>query len=182
MKYSLIIGSIASILLVPAIFADNTSTGTTTGTGTTSTGIISTGTTSTGVVTGTGTTGTGTTGTGINCSTGTIQVNQAALMAAQVVFSSEITRLITVKQAAYTKALTLTGSAQIDALRSANQSFRDGFQTAVKTLQSVRQSNRSNHNEFKQCKKIEKEKEKDNRDDDKDNRYNRKQEIKSEIK
>ena len=129
MKNYIIVAAITSILLVPALFANTTGTGTT-GTGTTGTG-----------TTGTGTTGTGTTGTGVSCNTGSVQPNQAALLAAQVAFSTEIARLLTVKQSAYTTALTLTGSAQIDVMRSANQAFRTGFKSAIRTLQAVRQSN-----------------------------------------
>ena len=79
------VAAIASILLVPALFADTTGTGTTTSTGTTSTGVTST----------------GTTGTGAQCNTGIAQVNQAALLAAQQAFSTEVARLVGVKQSAY---------------------------------------------------------------------------------
>jgi hypothetical protein len=128
MKSSFIITAIASILLVPALFADTTGTGTTTSTGTTSTGVTSTGTT------GTGTTGTGTTGTGVQCNTGMVVSNQAILMAAQLAFSTEIARLVSVKQSAYSGAQTLTGTARVDAIQSANIAFRTGFQAAIKTL------------------------------------------------
>ena len=135
MKNYIIVAAITSILLVPALFANTTGTGTTgtgttgtgttgtgtTGTGTTGTGTTGTGTTGTGTTgtgtTGTGTTGTGTTGTGVSCNTGsTVQVNQAALMAAQQSFSTEIARLVTQKQTAYTAALSLTGSLRLDAI------------------------------------------------------------------
>ncbi len=172
MKNYITVAAITSILLIPALFADTTGTGTTT----------STGTTSTGVVTGTGTTGTGTTGTGTQCNTGTVQVNQAALLAAQLAFSTEIGRLITVKQAAYAQAMTLTGSAQIEALKSANQTFRTGFQIAIKKLQVIKQSNKSNHSEFKQCRKEEKRENHEERNDDRKERKDQIQVLKNQIK
>jgi hypothetical protein len=163
MKNYIIVAAIASILLVPALFAD------TTGTSTTSTGATSTGTT------GTGTTGTGTTGTGFQCNTGTTQVNQASIMAAQQAFSTEVARLVGVKQSAYSGALSLTGAAQLSAMQSANQAFRTGFQTAMQTLQVARQDKRSNHYEFKQCKKEE-------HQEKKEIRKEYKNEIKNQIK
>ena len=220
MKNYIIVTAIASILLVPALFADTTGTGTTTSTGTTSTGTTGTGTTGTGTTgtgttgtgttgtgttgtgttgtgtsgtgttgtgttgtgttgtgtTGTGTTGTGTTGTGVNCNTGsTVQANQAALLAAQQIFSTEIARLVAQKQTAYSGAQTLTGTARVTALQSANVAFRTGFMTAIKKLNAVKQSNRAHHSDIRECKKEVKKIEKNEKKE-------HKEEIKSQVK
>jgi hypothetical protein len=150
-----------------------TSTGTT-ATGTTATGTTATGTTSTGT-TSTGTTNTGTTtGTGVKCTTasGVTQAdNQAALLAAQQAFSVEVARLVSVKQAAYSGAQTLTGTARVDALQTANVAFRTGFQTALKTLSTVKRDKRSNHQEIRECREDKKEVKKEHRE-----------EVKTEVK
>lgn len=159
MKNYIMVAAIASILLVPALFADTTGTGTTTSTGTTSTGVTST----------------GTIGTGAQCNTGTVQVNQAALLVAQQAFSTEVARLVGVKQSAYSGALSLTGAAQLSTMQSANQAFRTGFQTAIKTLSSVKQANRSHQFYVRECRKeVKQEKHEEKKE--------HKEEIKSQIK
>ena len=138
------------------------------------TGATSTGTTSTGT-TATGTTNTGTTtGTGVKCTTAsgvTRSDNQAALMAAQQAFSVEVARLVSVKQAAYSGAQTLTGSARVEAMKSANVAFRTGLKAAQKTLSAVKRDKRSNHQEIRECREEKKEVKKEHRE-----------EVKAEVK
>jgi len=153
MKNYIIVTAIASILTVPALFADTT---------------------------GTGTTRTGTTGTGVSCITGsTVQANQAALLAAQQVFSAEIARLVAQKQTAYSGAQTLTGTARVTALQSANVAFRTEFMTAIKTLNAVKQSNRAHHSDIRECKK---EVKKIEENEKKEEKKEHKEEIKSQVK
>ncbi len=160
MKNYIIVAAITSILLVPALFADTTGTGTTTATGTTSTG----------------TTGTGTTGTGANCNTGSVvQADQAALLAAQKAFSTEVTRLVAQKQTAYVAALSLTGTLRVDAIKTMNTQFRTGFIAALKALSSVKQANSSHRFDVRDCRKEVKEERKEEKKE-------HKEEIKSQIK
>lgn len=140
--------------------------------GTTSTGTTSTGTTAT---------GTTATGTGIKCTTasGVTQAdNQAALLAAQQAFSIEIARLVSVKQAAYSGAQTLTGSARVEAMKSANVAFRTGFKAAIQKLSAVKRDKRSNHQEIRECREEKKEVKKEQQEERKEKR----EEIKTEIK
>jgi uncharacterized protein YlxW (UPF0749 family) len=101
--------------------------------------------------------------------------NQAALLAAQQAFSTEIARLVGQKQIAYSGAQTLTGTARIDAMKSANIAFRTGFQTAIKALSSIKQANRSHHFDVRECRKEVKNKKHEEKKE-------HKEEIKSQIK
>ena len=150
-KYLALYATICTLVAAPALFAETTGTGTATGTGTTAnTGVVSTGSTSTGTtntgVTNTGTsntgaTNTGSTGTGMSCTVGTgFQMN---LINAQEKYSIELTRLITEKKTAYLAAMTLTGTAKVDALKAANLKFRTGHQAALKTLNTVKKEAKS---------------------------------------
>ena len=178
---------ILSWLFSASSFADTTATGTTstgtTSTGTTSTGATSTGTTSTGT-TSTGTTSTGTTSTGVYC--GTASGVKVELAAIQQAFLVEMTRLINEKWAAYTSAMSLSGSLKTDAIKAANEKFRIWVQNAIKTRESAKQ-NKSNY----QCKEPKKEdysnrnleKHNGKYDDKKHNdRNDDKKEIKNQIK
>jgi hypothetical protein len=171
-KYIISILVIASAMTISAVSAES---------GTTSTGTTSTGTTATGT-TSTGTTNTGTTtGTGIKCTTasGVTQAdNQAALLAAQQAFSAEIARLVSVKQAAYSGTQTLTGTARVEALKTANVAFRTGFQATLKTLSIVKRDKRSNHQEIRECRVEKKEVKKEEKEDKKEH----KEEVKSQVK
>ena len=114
-------------------------------------------------------------------------------MAAQQSFSTEIARLVTQKQTAYTAALSLTGSLRLDAIWAMNTQFRKGLITAIKTLNAVKKSNKSHFSGVKECKKeIKKEKKEDRREDkeekkeenreDREDIKEKKEEIKSQIK
>ena len=163
MKNYIIVAAITSILLVPALFADTTGTGTTTST----------------AITSTGTTGTGTTGTGVQCNTGTMASNQAALLVAQKTFSTEIARLVAQKQTAYTASLSLTGTLRTDAIRTMNTQFKTGFMTAIKTLNTAK---KSHHSDAKECRKEMKQDKKEDRREYREDKKERREEIKSQIK
>jgi predicted nuclease with TOPRIM domain len=79
------------------------------------------------------------------------------------------------KQAAYSGAQTLTGTARVEALKTANVAFRTGFQATLKTLNTVKRDKRSNHQEIRECKKeVKQEKHEDKKE--------HKEEVKSQVK
>jgi predicted nuclease with TOPRIM domain len=80
-----------------------------------------------------------------------------------------------VKQAAYSGAQTLTGTARVDALQKANVTFRTGFKAAIAKLSAVKRDKRSNHQEIRECKKeVKQEKHEDKKE--------HKEEVKSQVK
>jgi chromosome segregation ATPase len=94
-----------------------------------------------------------------------------------------------VKQAAYSGAQTLTGTARVDAMKSANVAFRTGFKAALKTLNTVKRDKRSNHQEIRECKKDHREDKKDHREDkkeekkdDREDKKEHREEVKSQVK
>lgn len=175
MKAYPLIGVIATLAIVPAIFADTTGTGATTSTGSTSTGTVtSTGTTATGVTstgtivsTGTtlsGSTNTGTTSTGTVVSTGTTSTGTSTRclvqsgakidrIAAQQAYLSGMIQLLSNKKTAYQVSLTLSGSGKIAAIKAANETFRLGVKDLQKTLRAAKH----NFRDDVMCKKVEKE-------------------------
>lgn len=144
-KYLALYAAICTTIVTPALFADTTGTGTTTATGTTNTGVISTGSTNTGTTnTGTSSTGvtnTGSTGTVTSCTVGT--GFQLDLIVAQEKYSIELTRLITEKKVAFLAAMTLTGTAKVDAIKAANLKFKTGHQAALKIRNTVKKDAKS---------------------------------------
>lgn len=158
MKFSFFLPLIVgSVILTPALFAETSGTGTTTGTGSTSTGTTSTGTTNTGTTstgsTSTGTTATGTTSTGTT-STGTIRCGSGNIISnleAREVYLAEMMRLISEKKVAYQAALTLTGTAKTEAIKAANVKFRVGQKMAIEKFNLVR---KENYFSRKICKKL----------------------------
>lgn len=134
-KYLALYAAICATIVVPALFADTTGTGATTATGTTNTGVTNTGTSNT------GTTNTGSTGTGANCTVGT--GFQMSLISAQEKYAIELTRLITEKKTAYLAAMTLTGTAKVDAIKVANLKFKTGHQLALEALSTVKKEEKS---------------------------------------
>jgi hypothetical protein len=170
-KYIISILVIASAMSLSTVSAESgatvtTATGTTVSTGTTATGTTATGTT---------------TGTGVKCTTGsgvTRVDNQEAIMAAQQAFAREITRLVSVKQSAYSGAQTLTGSARVDALQVANTEFRSGFKAAQKTLSLAKKERKSNHQEIRECREDKREVKKEHKEEKKEKREETKAEIK----
>ncbi|NRH20828.1 hypothetical protein HOO68_02160 [Candidatus Gracilibacteria bacterium] len=140
-KYLALYATICTLVAAPALFAETTGTGTITGTGTTvNTGVVSTGTTNTGT-SNTGTTNTGSTGTGTSCTVGT--GFQMDLIVAQEKYSIELTRLITEKKVAFLVAMTLTGTAKVDAIKAANLKFKTGHQAALKIRNTVKKDAKS---------------------------------------
>lgn len=65
------------------------------------------------------------------------------LIVAQEKYSIELTRLITEKKTAYLAAITLTGTAKVDALKAANLKFKTGHQAALKALNTVKKDAKS---------------------------------------
>lgn len=172
MKAYPLIGIVAALAIVPAIFADTTGTGSTTSTGSTSTGTVtSTGTTSTGNTnTGTslsGSTSTGTTNTGAVISTGSTCLSASGVkidrINAQQAYLSGMVQLLSNKKTAYQAALTLSGSGKITAIKAANEAFRIGVKDLQKTLKAAKRNIRDDV----MCGKIEDSHNDEDSDDDK---------------
>ncbi len=70
---------------------------------------------------------------------------------AQEAFTLEVSRLLTVKKNAYTAALTLTGTAQVNAITAANQAFRTGMKTARDTFNKAKLAIRASITLNKKC-------------------------------
>ncbi len=124
---------------MPAIFADTTGTG--------------------------ATTGTGTTGTGTHCNPRSGTGVQIDPIVAQETYLTELVRLLSEKKTAYQAARSLSGSLRMDAINAANVKFRTGVKSAQVILKAVKKSNQW---ESKKCKKEKKHKGKSNDDDDDD--------------